>query len=107
LGTADFEKIKGEPFDNDAFMQVKQFLYMGAADPSDAVLFDDGYSKQERKIVFTAFGKNMMPDRWAQCIEIYKAAGLHARFKTYPQSGHGINEDVMGDLVEFYKSIIK
>jgi hypothetical protein len=106
LGIADFKKIRGDEFDAVTYKQVAQFLYMGELDTNDAVLFDDGYSKKERKAVFRVLGKRMMPDRWAKSQALYKASGLNTEFKTYPGIGHEINEQVRQDLIAFYRKVL-
>ena len=63
LGVADLEELAGAPFDIDAWRKVPQFIYMGADDQNDAVLFDDGYApEEERSIVFAVLGERMQPD---------------------------------------------
>jgi hypothetical protein len=106
IGINDYKKIKGEDFDSEAFKRVKQFLYMGDEDSNDAVLFDDGYSKKERHVIFKTLGKSMMPDRWMRSQEIYNQAGVQADFKTYVGIGHTINEQVRRDLVAFFRQVI-
>ncbi len=105
LGIADFEKIKGEPFDLSAFRQVRQFLYMGAGDTNDAVAFKDGYRDRERKIIYRHFGKSM-PERWIQCQEQYRQAGMQATCKTYVGTGHGIHKELIEDLVAFFMELL-
>ena len=106
LGTADYERLRQEKFDIDAFKKVAQFLYMGALDKNDAVLLNDGYSAKERRRVFRVLGIAMIPDRWERSQSLYKAAGVNAEFKTYPGIGHEINEQVRQDLVNFFRRLI-
>ena len=107
LGTADYLEITGKPFNFEAFKNVHQFLYMGDADTNDAVLFEDGYNKKERDIIFKSFGEVMQPDRWFACQLQYKIATKNAHFRTYSGVGHEINADIMRDLVTFYAEVIQ
>jgi hypothetical protein len=106
VGIADFKKVKGEDFDLEAFRRVKQFLYMGEQDTNDAVMFDDGYSKKERRVIFSTLGEKMMPGRWLRSQEIYKQAGVPAEFKTYEGIGHAVNDQLRRDLVAFFRQVI-
>jgi hypothetical protein len=106
LGTADFEQIRQEQFDLNAFQKVAQFLYMGALDTNDAVLFDDGYSDRERHQVFRFLGEDMMPDRWQRAQQLYTAAQLRVTFRTYEGLGHQIDNDVRRDLVTFFRQVL-
>ena len=107
VGTSDFQKLTGEVFNFDAFARVHQFLYMGEADTNDAVQNDDAYSDKERELIYTAFGKTMLPDRWFACQLQYKVATHNAQFRTYSGVGHEMNADIMRDLVKFYTVAIK
>jgi hypothetical protein len=107
LGTADYQNITGNAFDFEAFKRIHQFLYMGENDTNDAVLFDDGYSKKERAIIFASFGEKMLPDRWFASQLQYKIATKHAQFRTYSGVGHEINEDIKKDLLKYYVDALK
>jgi hypothetical protein len=102
-----FKKLTGEVFNFDAFARVHQFLYMGEADTNDAVQNDDAYSDKERELIYTAFGKTMLPDRWFACQLQYKVATHNAQFRTYTGVGHGINDYILRDVVKFYTAAIK
>ena len=104
LGIADYAGLTGRPFDLPAWRRVPQFLYMGAEDENDAVLFDDGYSKAEREVVFAVLGERMQPDRWTKCQDIYREAGARATFRTYPDIGHGTNTRINDEIVEFFRA---
>ncbi len=107
LGLADFEKIAGRPFDRAAFNAVPQFAYMGQKDENDAVLYDDAYSDDERKLVFSLFGRTMMPDRWEAVQAVYHKQDLPVRFKTYDGIGHGTNGAINSEVAEFFRKVIE
>lgn len=107
LGLYDFEKIFSDTVKLTAYKRVPQFIYMGAKDNNDAVLFDDAYSKKERKIVYKCIGRTMQPDRWLKCQEIYKNNATNATFRTYPNIGHETNKEVFTDVSNFFLNIIQ
>jgi len=106
LGLADFEAVAGVPFRRDAWDAIPQFLYMGADDDNDAVAYADGYSDDEREIVHTVIGETMMPDRWETCRSVYASSGANATLRTYDGIGHGTDDRINGDVVEFFRSAI-
>jgi hypothetical protein len=86
---------------------VPQFLYMGAKDDNDAVLFDDGYSESERAVVFQVLGEKMQPDRWMHMQELYRNAGANATFRTYEHMGHGTDQKINDEVVEFFRKAME
>ena len=78
---------------------------MGASDNNDAVEFDDAYSKEERNIVYTLMGKQLVPQRWDFVRQIYLDNKIKADFRTYPQVGHGTDLLINNDLVEFFRHL--
>ena len=106
LGTADYKKIKGEEFDLAAFRKVAQFIYISEFDTIDAVQFDEAYNGKERQIIHRVFGERMMPDRWLQSQEHYKAAGLDVQFRTYEGIRHKVTASVVDDLLAFFRGVL-
>ena len=104
LGLADFEELSGTPFEGEAWRRVPQFIYMGADDQNDAVQFEDGYTSEERSIVFRVIGEQMQPDRWERCQELYQRAGATVTFRTYAGIGHGTNNEIAAELIEFFRN---
>lgn len=107
LGLADFEQVAGHPFDRSAFGAVPQFAYMGEKDQNDAVLYDDGYSDDDRKLIFTLLGRTMMPDRWKAVEAVYHEQALPVRFKTYAGIPHGTDRTINGEVADFFRSIME
>ncbi len=103
LGLADFESITGTRFRAAQWRAVPQFIYMGAKDDNDAVQFDDGYSESERAIVYRVFGEKMQPDRWTRMQSLYRDYNANATFRTYDHMGHGTDEKINGEVVEFFR----
>lgn len=107
LGINDFEKIFGDSVKYNSYRKIPQYLYMGENDKNDAVLFDDGYDKNERKTVFKILGKTMMPIRWNNCKSVYEKEQISATFKTYSGIGHETNKEVFTDVCAFFNTIIE
>lgn len=103
LGISDLQEIANTRFDAAKWRAVPQFIYMGAKDDNDAVLFDDGYSASERAIVFQVLGEKMQPDRWTRMQKLYSEAGANATFRTYGHMGHGTDGQINGEIVEFFR----
>jgi dienelactone hydrolase len=104
LGLADFEIVTGAPPRVDVWRRVPQFIYMGADDDNDAVLFNDGYTDSERATVFRVIGEKMQPDRWERCQAVYREAGANVTFTTYPDVGHVTNPLMVAVIIDFLRS---
>jgi len=106
LGTHDFSKRFNKEANLEAYKRIPQFIYMGERDHNDAVLFDDGYSNEERNIIFSHLGATMLPTRWNACKAIYESTRVSARFKLYDSIGHETNREVLADVVNFFNGVI-
>jgi hypothetical protein len=107
LGIYDHKIIFKDTVHFTAYKKLPQYIYMGAKDTNDAVLFDDAYGDKERKIIHQSIGKVMQPDRWVKCQEIYKREMPNVSFKTYPNIGHETDQEVFMDVYTFFKKIIQ
>jgi len=101
LGINDFEHLTGIPFNQSEWNSVPQFLFMGENDTNDAVEFSDGYSEEERKTIYSAMGKEMLPKRWMQCQQVYNNLKTNVVFTTYKDVGHGTNLKIRNDIFAF------
>jgi hypothetical protein len=106
LGLKDYENITSAPFNIDSWRNVSQFIYMGAEDDNDAVLFDDAYSESERVVIFDVIGKQILSDRWAKCQEVYEASEAKVIFNTYPGIGHATDRDICYEILSFFQSVL-
>src|SRR3989337_2213556 len=86
--------------------RVHQFIYMGSEDRNDAIQFDDGYTDQERSIIYRAIGERMLPDRWARCQAVYRDTTDRVTFRTYKDVGHWTNEPIHRDIEAFFAMVI-
>lgn len=107
LGTSDFEKLFGKPFDEAAFQKVPHYIYMGENDTNDAALFDDAYSDSERKTIFKHIGKTMLPDRFQTCEKVYLEHKVNCTFVVYPGIGHQTDLKVFDDVMAFFTRIME
>jgi len=106
LGVDDVGAYTGMPFQASTWSRIPQYLFMGAEDTNDAVLFDDSFSPKERDLVFRLVGREM-PKRWETCRQIYANAGASATFVTYAELGHGTNGRVRSDVAAFLTSAMR
>lgn len=107
IGISDFKLLFGTDFNLEEYKKVPQFIYMGQNDNNDAVLFDDAYSKSERKMIFKLLGKQMIPERFSKCESIYVQNKINSVFKVYPGIGHETNKKVLNEVVDFFTKIIE
>jgi len=105
LGVNDFENLFNSEFDSAVFRQTPQFLFMGELDENDAIPYEDGYSIEERELVFELLGEEMQPTRWANCKKIYSKKTANARIKTYNDTGHEQPEKIKNEIVKFFQSV--
>jgi hypothetical protein len=106
LGVNDFEDLFQRQFNLTDYRKIPQFIYLGANDTNDAVLFDDAYSNKERKTVYSVIGKNMH-DRWKKCESIYKENNINATFTLYENIGHGTDRKINNEIAAFFLGIIE
>lgn len=106
LGINDLQAITGKDFDLQAYRELPQFFFMGALDDNDAVPYDDAYSSEERQLIFNTVGKEMQPQRWEKCQQIYRDEGVNARFRTYEEVGHWSTGEINLEVIYFLKAHI-
>lgn len=106
IGVHDFNRQFGHAFDSTSFRQVPQFLFMGELDKNDAIPFEDGYEPMERDLIFKILGKQMQPERWNKCREIYQQQHINARIVTFPAIGHDHPEKVKEEILAFFKECL-
>jgi hypothetical protein len=107
LGVADMREVTGRAFDEQAWREVPQFLFMGAEDTNDAVDFDDSYSPEDRQLIHQRLAKRMIPDRWQACERVYREARAPVKFKTYEGLAHGTNVLVRRECASFLEEVAR
>ena len=105
LGVSDLRAVSGRAFDEQAWREVPQFLFMGALDDNDAVDFDDSYSSMDRQAIHRLLGRRMIPDRWQACEDVYRTFKAPARFRTFANLGHGTNRHVHQECAAFITDV--
>ncbi|HSD14983.1 MAG TPA: hypothetical protein VLB74_10075 [Flavobacterium sp.] len=106
LGINDIKKITKEAFNETAFKNIPQYIYMGALDDNDAVQYDDAYNDDERRIINTTLG-NQTQNRWQHCQQIYKNQSVNAKYTTYENVGHETTSKVNLDVILFFNEFLK
>ncbi|MES2761080.1 MAG: hypothetical protein V4677_02695 [Bacteroidota bacterium] len=106
IGTSDFEPLFGTKVNLEEYKKVPQFIYMGQNDKNDAVLYDDAYSKPERKLIFKLLGQQLIPERFSKCESIYVQNNVNCTFKVYPGIGHETDRKVLNEVSDFFMKII-
>ena len=104
VGMADLKEIADIEFDETAYKQVSQYIYMGALDDNDTVPYQDAYDEVDAELVRRLIGTKMMPDRWRTSQSIYKALGIPAQFVTYENTGHEVKAEIIDDIVAFFEA---
>jgi len=103
VGVANVDDLTGEEFDEDAFCELDQFIYMGSEDDRDALLYPDAWTDPElRGIAVLTYGEDIHDERFPHCEEVYENAGANAVFRTYEGVGHEPGP-ALDDIVEFHE----
>lgn len=106
VGIADVEVLAGQPVDLAALKRVAWFFFLGAEDQNDAVPFRDSFSKADETLLFRRFGKTPVA-RWKEAEQLYRRAGLNARFKLYPGTGHQVTPEMEKDVAGAFEKLEK
>jgi hypothetical protein len=107
LGTGDFNELVNKEFDKFLYVKTPQFYFMGDLDDNDAVPYDDAFDQNEREIINTLLGKEMLTKRWTNCRKIYSDNNVNAVIKTLENAGHEHPETIKKEIVEFFRMHIK
>ncbi len=103
VGVANVEELTGEPFDLEAFCAVDQFIYMGADDDKDALLYPDAWTDPElRASAILVYGEDIHEERFPHCQSVYEDVGVNAVFRVYENVGH-TPKPAEPDIVEFHE----
>ena len=81
--------------------RVPLFLFLGAEDTNDSVIFRDSYELEDEKLIIDLFGKTLI-ERWAFTQEIYGANFPEATLKLYPKVGHSLSKEMWDDIKAFF-----
>ncbi|MCP4547650.1 MAG: hypothetical protein GY835_14415 [bacterium] len=104
IGVDDVAELTGGEFDEVAWSRVPQLLFMGDQDDNDSVPYNDGYSDEDKELIFELFGETPV-SRWSLAEAIYDSLGASARFRLYPGVGHD-PVPALGDVLEFFRATL-
>jgi len=103
VGVYDLESITGSSFKLNELSKVPMFLFLGEKDTNDSIVYRDSYTKKDELQVFKLFGRTPV-SRVSSSQRLYKSSGLNAKFKIYPNIGHGTNKEIHDDIVDFFNA---
>lgn len=103
VGIADLKQIADVDFDESAYKQVSQFIYMGYFDRNDTTLSRDTYCEEHARIIRTLVGADMA-ERWKVSQSIYRELDIPAQCVTYNGTAHTIRSEMIDDIAEFFKA---
>ncbi len=105
VGIGDLKERTGDAFKMELYKKVDQYIYMGDLDNNDTLPYGDAYTEDERELTLRVLGSSMQ-ERWKNSIEIYKQLEIPATMVTYEGVGHEITEEIMQDIIDFYKKVL-
>lgn len=106
VGIGDLEKLIGKAFNLEGYLEVDQFIYMGAEDnKEDLAQYSGLYSREQAEQIWRLIGRDL-DVRWENSQRIYIEQGAQVRFKTYDGIGHIITPQIDKDVIAFFKKII-
>lgn len=103
LGSGDLNELVNKKFNKELFLKTPQFYFMGELDDNDAVPYDDAFDQNEREIIFSLLGEEMLPERWTNCMNIYLDNNVNTTIKTIDNTGHEHPESIKKEIVEFFR----
>ena len=103
IGVDDVEALTGDPFDDEAWADVAQFVYMGGADENDTIPFDDAWNDDLREIALDVYGEDMQEERMPYCEAVYDDHGAAAQFNLYEGVDHRTPVEIVDDCVAFHR----
>ena len=101
IGTADIETVSGKKLDLETLKKVPLFLFMGAEDTNDSVIYRDSYEQEDQDLIFDLFGKTLI-ERWPVTEAIYKENLPATTVKLYSNVGHSVTKEIISDVRAFF-----
>ncbi|MCB2219007.1 MAG: hypothetical protein KQI35_01340 [Bacteroidetes bacterium] len=106
IGTNDLIELTNRDFQKDLFLNLPQFYFMGELDDNDAIPYDDAFDENEREQIFRLLGKEMQPERWQRCENIYANEKVNVVVKTYKNTGHEHPDIIKDEIVTFFQKSV-
>ena len=101
VGIADFKTVSGKNLNRERLKQLPIFLFLGAEDTNDSVIFRDSFESEDEKLIMDLFGKTLI-ERWAFTEEFYRASLPKVILKVYPRVGHSLSKEMWDDIKGFF-----
>jgi hypothetical protein len=106
VGTADLKSLTGAAPTLAALRHVAWFFFLGDSDTNDSILYRDSFSRADAELIFDHFGATL-PTRWKEAARLYRARGLNARFKLYPDVAHEVSPEMQADIEAFFLGVTR
>jgi pimeloyl-ACP methyl ester carboxylesterase len=117
IADLDTEELGGQPVDLAALQRVRFLFLLGAADTNDAVPCSDSFSDTEANLINSLFGTvgqecgkaaETVVKRWWPAQRLYRAAGLSARYRLYPDVTHemGMTPVMWNDVLDTFRKAL-
>jgi len=109
LGTSDYGRFTGHPFDKAAYDAVPQFAFTGSKDvepQTDCVGKRDAYSDEDTAMIYDILGNAAVPVRFKQTEEAYRSLGSRAEFVIYDGVAHEwYQSPAVDDITRFFEAV--
>jgi hypothetical protein len=102
IGIADLKGLVGSETNMGELRRVPMYMFLGADDTNDSVVYRDSYEEEDERLIMARFGSNLQ-DRWKIAESLYRSAGLSAQFVLYPSVAHEVTAQIKADVVEFFR----
>lgn len=106
IGVADFKAVSDKKLNMKRLKRLPLFLFLGAEDTNDSVIFRDGYEGEDEKLIFELFGRTPA-ERWASTQVIYGENLPGATLKLYPKVGHSLSREMWTDIMAFFSKHLR
>lgn len=106
-GIADIKDYTGKEFNKAEYDKIAQFCYVGDQDQNDQPYkVDFGISEEETKSVNDLFGYDNGIPKWNRKWKFIQQLGYDKsiQFNTYKGIGHGISDNILKDVMAFFKA---
>ena len=103
VGIADLSELTGTSFNLQQYKTIPQFIFMGSDDTNDPLQSRHFWGDAERRIITMKMGTNMK-ERFEFAENVYKEQGINAIFKIYSGVGHGLNNQIVSNIIDFFRS---
>ena len=113
VGVGDLDKLANINFDIEEYKKIPQYIYMGDEDDNDALAnsYSDAYGGDETELIKNVFDTEeadgdaeVIIERFNKAESFYQGLDIPAQFSIYEGVGHLIIDNMIYDVVEFFRS---